>query len=745
MRYRIIPILIIALFISSSFSVIASLEERNIDAMEVESIVSFSEKTITSRGEYVSVKFDNTDKLITAPGKPMLPVYTEIFTFPLGTKINSVECVVSSDITQEVITGIIEPAPRPVPIVLMNYEEEVKEAMNSISTISFSERPIRSKIDELSGDFENIDNLIETVEQPLLSNYIETIASSIDIKIDSLEHVIPSIKQEEDIPEIIEPESRQIPLDLLSYQDENSFEEEALKDISVYESANLYPESWYNYKITCGRKGDEQLIFVTVSCYPIRYSPLENTIHTVNSLDIKINYEKPIMPIKTADEYDLVIIAPRRFTIALVPLIMHKNRYGMDTMLKTTESIYRQYNGRDKPEEIKLFIKDAIENLGVKYVLLMGGLKFQGPQWHVPPRHSRLFAWAQWDEFHLTDLYYQDVYKYNESSGEYEFEDWDSNGNNVFAEWNQSGETKDILDLNPDVYIGRLACRNTIEVRNMVRKIIYYERNTYGQEWFKRFILCGGDTFWNPYSPYFEGEIETNLTASYLEPLGFEITRLWTSLGTLSHGNVTKEFNQGCGFVHFTGHGSPLSWSTHPPQNGSWLDILLTNEMKYLRGGFKVPVVMVGGCHNSLFEVNQLNFIRGLLEEGYEYFNKSKDAFGSFYKYEWYPMCWSWGMVRQRNGGSIATIGNTGFGYGTGGQGCTESVGGYIETRFFKHYAELSQESDNVFLGQVHSDTITDYITHFADDMNRDRVDRKTVEQWALLGDPSLNIGGYPN
>jgi hypothetical protein len=166
--------------------------------------------------------------------------------------------------------------------------------------------------------------------------------------------------------------------------------------------------------------------------------------------------------------------------------------------------------------------------------------------------------------------------------------------------------------------------------------------------------------------------------------------------------------------------------------------------MKYLNGGFKVPIVIVGGCHNSLFEVNYLNFIRGYLEEGDQYFNKTADNFGSFYQYEWYPVCWSWCMVRQRSGGSIAVIGNTGFGYGQGGEFCTEGVGGYIDTRFFKHYAELSQESDNVFLGQVHGDTITDYVTHFAADMNRQKTDRKTVEQWALLGDPSLNIGGYP-
>ena len=646
MKHKIIAILIIALFISSSIGTFASEETSNIDIMEVASKVTFSEKTITSEGEYVSVNIDDADRLMTAAGKPMLPVYTETFTFPLGTKIKNVDCVISSDIQQETISGKINPAPQPIPQIYLKNNE---------------------------------------------NKFIEN---------------------------------------------------EIVEDVTVYSSSDLFPEKWYDYSIRCGLDGDENVIFVTVSCYPVRYSPLENTLHTVDSVDIKITYEEPENPAITADEYDLAIIAPRRFAFRLLPLVIHKNRHGMKTMLKTTESIYRQYDGRDKAEKIKYFIEDAVGTKGVEYVLLMGGKKSQGLDWHVPPRFSRLVMWASWPECHLTDLYYSDVYRYNESSQEHEFDDWDSNGNGVFAEWNDSGESKDILDLTPDVYIGRLACRNVIQVGILVRKIIDYETKTYGKEWFKRMLLCGGDTFWNPYSEAYEGEIETNLSGSYMEPLGFEITRLWTSTETLSKDNVTKEFNQGVGYVHFAGHGSPLSWSTHPPQNGSWLDVLLSNEMNQLNGGNKLPVVVVGGCHNSLFSVHTLNFFRGYLKEGPGYFNTTAENFGSFYQYEWIHECWSWAMVRQRNGGSIAVIGNTGFGYGAPGYGCTESTGGYIETRFFYNCANLSQSGQN-YLGKAHSQAIADYVIHFDDQMNTHRVDRKTVEQWALLGDPSLKIGGY--
>ena len=56
------------------------------------------------------------------------------------------------------------------------------------------------------------------------------------------------------------------------------------------------------------------------------------------------------------------------------------------------------------------------------------------------------------------------------------------------------------LDLEPDVYYGRLACRNKAEVRTMVRKIIQYERPTLlskiiGKPWMEKMIAVGGCTF----------------------------------------------------------------------------------------------------------------------------------------------------------------------------------------------------------------------------------------------------------
>ena len=87
------------------------------------------------------------------------------------------------------------------------------------------------------------------------------------------------------------------------------------------------------------------------------------------------------------------------------------------------------------------------------------------------------------------------------------FSSWDANNNGIYGEWKgENAQDKDI-DLRPDVYVGRLACRNKFEVFKMVNKIINYEKTPHKNElWFKRMIVAGGITFCNLSGPGHEGE-----------------------------------------------------------------------------------------------------------------------------------------------------------------------------------------------------------------------------------------------
>ena len=143
------------------------------------------------------------------------------------------------------------------------------------------------------------------------------------------------------------------------------------------------------------------------------------------------------------DEYDMVIIAPSNFSLSLQPLIDHKNSRDVYTILKTTEEIYDEFQGRDEVEQIKYFIKYALENWNITYVMLVGGADL------IPARYVHIYYdYDYQDEWiFLSDLYYADIY---DSEGNYS--SWDTNENDIFGEYNWGVQhLYDDVDLYPDV------------------------------------------------------------------------------------------------------------------------------------------------------------------------------------------------------------------------------------------------------------------------------------------------------
>ena len=443
--------------------------------------------------------------------------------------------------------------------------------------------------------------------------------------------------------------------------------------------------------------------------------------------------------------YDMVIIAPSKFSGALQKLIDHKNKHGINTTLKITEDIYKEYTGVDKPEQIKYFIKDALETWHIKYVLLVGGMKSyffgaakddvnQGSKsWWIPVRYSNINDGYEKGGY-ISDLYYADIY---DSQGN--FSSWDSNGNGIFGEW--KGVTKDIIDLYPDVYIGRLACTNTLEVKIMVEKIIRYESTAADPSWFNKMVVVGGENFDDIGTNYLEGEVMCDKALSYMP--GFTPVKLYASnrngTGLVpSTNDIVSSISPGCGFLYFAGFGDPKEWNTHWPGDfniNNWTGGIACPSFFKLKNKEKLPICIVGGNWVSQFNVTVLACLRNPV--GMNVFSPMP-----------LPECWSWWLTRKIGGGSIATIGDTGGTYGYEGESgdinhdgvnepdCIEGLSGYLSTQFFKLYNE-----SHAPLGELFGETIQHYLDTFPGMSSQD--DCHTVETWTLLGDPSLKIGGY--
>lgn len=801
--------------------------------------------------------------------------------------------------------------------------------INNSSEIKFSTFEIT---DTNEGYYEikmnDISTFLMEPGRPMLPKVVETYELPFGVKNVEVEVKINNIN-EKLIQNEIQPSPRMLPM-ITPEQISLSREE---KDLSIYNSDNPYPSNWYTYSIRCGLNNEnERVTYVTIHIFPIKYIPNQGKLLISESSDIQVNYEKIVEPkIDVLSSYDLVIITPSKFANELNRLETHKNNVGITTFLKTTEEIYSDYNGVDKPEQIKYFIKDAIETYDIKYVLLVGGLKSQiyakpkddtnqgSKGWYLPVRYTNLYDKPKFplyseenifDPGVISDLYYADIY-----DGEGGFSSWDPNNDGVFAAWaypdpNVKNDTD--IDMVPDVCIGRLACRSLKEVKTVVDKIIKYETsNVKETDWFNKVTTITGDGFldqedlniqwdttnlsngdytiyaqsfneddeggpidtipiqidktkethitfnhddyllipnfpeypsppiakivtispnnilgntnyeytpsegeaynnnFNPwanisyvngiltirgksYDPkpygnltdihvwitdqndnevfsdwrydlemYYEGEWTVgdkelyNRGGALFYMEGFEKEIYWTSNGLYSdQKDIIDALQPGSGFVFMSGHGSPNSWGDQYPGipgnrgYGSAGSLTVTNIRPWapyikfplypidtLNNGDKLPVTVIGGCHNSQFNVS---IIPGLYQ-GLIFLLPSLPD-----NYMWchgmpVPECMSWRFVRSPNGGAIATIGNTGLGYGMPGKVLTIGGGdGWITIEFFRQYGEHNQ----IVLGQAHSQAITEYIKIF-DMTDLEAGHPKSVQQWVLLGDPSLQIGGY--
>jgi hypothetical protein len=421
--------------------------------------------------------------------------------------------------------------------------------------------------------------------------------------------------------------------------------------------------------------------------------------------------------------HQLLIIVPDKFEKVIQPLVFHKNELGISTKLVTLSDVYDQmyWYGRDEAEKIKYFIKTAMEEWEIKYVLLVGNFQL------MPIRYcynADVNSGYNEPRF-ISELYYADIY---DSMGN--FSSWDTNNNGIFGEWfGDSAEDKNI-DLYPDVYVGRLACRNKIEVKIMVNKIIKYETSTYDKTWFNKIIVVAGDTYPESINPNWTGYEGEENTLRVLENMsGFEWVRLWTSDGSFKgKKDVIREINRGCGFLYFDGHANPYRWSTHPPNdNDTWIEGLSIISMTRLKNRKMLPVCVVGGCHNNQFDVH---------------LDKLKED--PWYYYTWISECWGWKLTRKICGGSIATIGCTGLGMTKEDKESFSGAGDFLEPTFFYEYGT----NGTSILGEVWGKTIIKYLNKYPINWETPAawdyaIDAKTVQQWVLLGDPSLQIGGY--
>jgi hypothetical protein len=470
-------------------------------------------------------------------------------------------------------------------------------------------------------------------------------------------------------------------------------EAEKSNDILTYADINIYPEESFSYKVAAGLKGEEHVIYLSVHLSPVQYNPKEKMIYYSTSATIDIEYTLPENPILFPDEYDYLILSPVDFENALQTLVDHKNSLEppIRTKLVTLDEI-PSAGGIDIQEDIKLFIKDAIENWGITYVLLVGA-GVEGSE-IFPVRQ----AWIKSDDhedYFPSDLYFADIY-----NGTGAFSNWDKDGDGKFAEYPVDMDNVDAI---PDVYLGKLPCNNVAEVNVIVGKIIQYKEHN---KMTNKILQAGGDSFTS--DNVNEGEYANTVVMTKLP--GYSTTQLWGSNQQLTKSNIAKGFRSSVDFVDFCGHGSWASFATHPPKDGdTWIPpktifswrtgfLFLDFDIYMVLNSKKYPICVYKSCSN----------------------NKYSDS----------ATCFGWKTVSKNNGGGIAAYAASGISYGATGQDIVDRTTGWMEVKTFEMLV------NNKVLGQVWGNSITDYYNTFSIQLSHS--DWKTLLEWSMFGDPTL-------
>lgn len=306
-------------------------------------------------------------------------------------------------------------------------------------------------------------------------------------------------------------------------------------------------------------------------------------------------------------DYEYVVITDPGYMVSFQPLVDWKTRKGVPATMVSAGWIDATYPGVDAQARIREFIRDARDTWGAVWFLLGSDTQV------VPARRAYAMtceAGGHPDEDAIgCDLYYADL------DGS-----WDADGDEVY------GEIADDVDLYPDVFVGRASVRLNTEVQSFVSNVIAYERTPPPGEQLD--ALMAAEVLWT--DPFTDSGISLNLIdREYVPPRFDPITKLYETLGNESVESVVAALNDGKGLFLHAGH----AWFTVMGCGDGYMN---WDDVDGLTNAAGRPIVYSIGCWPAAFDLT-----------GQE--------------------CIAERFVRNPDGGAVAFIGNSRYGWGSPG------------------------------------------------------------------------------
>lgn len=182
---------------------------------------------------------------------------------------------------------------------------------------------------------------------------------------------------------------------------------------------------------------------------------------------------------------DCILITNDDWAGSWEPLVDWNNRRGVYTEIVTYDDISDGVDGevwvegRDWGETIRNCIRWYYTNLGIQYVILGADSRnYLDPlppaPADIPSRFCQAYFWNEMEgpmlEIIGTDWYYACL---DESF------DWNTNGDDeVWGEYHPTDpELNDLMDLTPEVHVGRLPASSAAEARDIAAKLVAYQHH----------------------------------------------------------------------------------------------------------------------------------------------------------------------------------------------------------------------------------------------------------------------------
>ena len=454
----------------------------------------------------------------------------------------------------------------------------------------------------------------------------------------------------------------------------------------IYSSNKPYPENIIEFK---GTAVYDNYQICELLVYPVQYLPKSKRLIFFSSIKFSIEYEGGIKKRARSNMIKKIVINPEDVTTDLngrnrayfeyliitnppmdtvfERLADWKTKKGIKAELRTVNWILANYPGG---EDNAACIRNYLKTLpdsSVEYVLLAGDTDI------IPFRFAyamtcSAFIWNREDSLPC-DLYYADLQG-----------DWNFDGDGLY------GEVEDSIDLYPDLFVGRATVNTISEAQNFVDRILTYEKNPPLD--YLNNAMFSADILW--YNPYTDQGVHKNMIEAESFPLDFEITKLYHSQGNLSVSSFLNAIEQGQNLVNHDGHGSTTAM-------GAGTGYLHHSDFDNLTNAPKYGIMASIGCWTAAFDF---------------------DAIGEHW-------------VNSPNGGGVAFIGNSSYGWGSPGNPGFGYSDRFDSRIFYSLFVE-----DNFHLGAALALSKVYFIPH----SREKNVYRWHQYQLNLLGDPEMPV-----